>query len=153
MCPFFLLCRKHKHYIDAMKKIVTLLFAMLCCVSVFAKDPESKTFLVIFKSKELKESKTTIREIESQFSSFFTTKHYSGNSELALTIEIPNCDFDKCFLGEFLINLQDGNKIQLQHLAFRLFDLTENKNLYQSYLSMYEEKLTAKKKAAKTSRS
>jgi hypothetical protein len=135
-----------------MKKIVTLLLALICCVSVFAKDPEPKTLLVIFKSKELKDNKTTIREIESQFSSFFTTRYYSGNSELALTIEIPSTGFDERIFGEFLIQLQDGNKIQLQHLAFRLFDLTENKNLYKTYLAMYEENLTAKKKAPKTSR-
>lgn len=135
-----------------MRKLVTLLFLMICCASVFAKDPESKTFLVLFKSKELKEIKTTIRAIESQFSSAFTTKHYSGNSELALIIDIPSCDFDECFLGEFLVDLQDGRKVQLQHIAFRLFDLTENKTLHQQYLAMYEESLSEKKKAAKAAK-
>lgn len=135
-----------------MKKFATLLLAMICCASVFAKDPESKTFLVLFKSKELKEIKTTIRDIESQFSSAFSTRHYSGNSELALIIEIPSCDFDECFLGEFLVNLENGQKVQLQQIAFRLFDLTENKILHQQYLAMYEESLLAKKKAAKAAK-
>jgi hypothetical protein len=136
-----------------MKKFVLFIIVMVCFTSAFAKDPESKTYLVIFKSKELKESKITVREIESQFSSFFITKHYSGNSELALTIEIPSGDFDESFFGNFLINLQDGKNIQLQHLAFRLFDLTENKNLYQAHLAMYEEGLNAKKKTARAARS
>lgn len=136
-----------------MKKFGILFILMISCASVFAKDPESKTFLVLFKSKELKEIKTTIRQIESQFSSAFTTRHYSGNSELALLIEIPSCDFDECFLGEFLVNLEDGSKVQLQKIAFRLFDLTENKILLQQYLTMYEESLVAKKKAAKASKS
>lgn len=135
-----------------MKKLVTLLFLLICSASVFAKDPESKTFLVLFKSKELKEIKTTIRAIESQFSSVFTTRQYSGNSELALLIEIPSCDFDECFLGEFLVDLEDGKKVQLQQIAFRLFDLTENKALHQQYLAMYEESLLEKKKAGKGSR-
>lgn len=135
-----------------MKKLVTLLFLLICSASVFAKDPESKTFLVLFKSKELKEIKTTIRAIESQFSSVFTTRQYSGNSELALLIEIPSCDFDECFLGEFLVDLEDGKKVQLQQIAFRLFDLTENKALHQQYLAMYEESLLEKKKAGKASR-
>lgn len=136
-----------------MKKLATLLILMICCTSVFAKDPETKTFLVIFKSKELKEIKTSLREIESQFSPFFNTKYFSGNSELALIIEIPACDFDECFLGEFLVNLEDGKKVQLQQIAFRLFDLNVNKSLHQQYLSMYEQSLIAKKKAAKAAKS
>lgn len=132
-----------------MKKLAILLFLMICCDSVFAKDPESKTFLVLFKSKELKELKTSIRDIESQFSSFFSTKYYAGNSELALIIDIPSCDFDECFLGEFLVNLEDGRKVQLQTIAFRLFDLTENKSLHQQYLTMYEANNGAKKKTSK----
>ncbi|WP_332912327.1 hypothetical protein [Algoriphagus boritolerans] len=74
---------------------------------------------MLFKSKELKEIKTSIRDIESQFSSFYSTKYYAGNSELALLIAIPSCDFDECFLGEFLVNLEDGRKVQLQTIAFR----------------------------------
>lgn len=136
-----------------MRKLAILLFVMICSASVFGKDPESKTFLVIFKSKELKEIKTNIKDIESQFSSAFTTRHYSGNSELALIIDIPSCDFDECFLGEFLVDLEDGRKVQLQQIAFRLFDLTENKTLHQQYLAMHEESLAEKKKAAKAAKS
>lgn len=135
-----------------MKKLATILILMICCASVFAKDPESKTFLVLFKSKELKEIKTTIRDIESQFSSVFSTRHYAGNSELALIIDIPYCDFDECFLGEFLVDLEDGKKVQLQTIAFRLYDLTVNKSLHQKYLAMYEDSLLEKKKSARASK-
>lgn len=135
-----------------MKKLASLLLTLICCTSVFANDPESKTFLVLFKSKELKEIQTSIKEIESQFSPAFDTKYYSGNSELALIIEIPSCDFDKCFLGEFLVTLENGQKVQLQQIAFRLFDLTENKNIHQQYLVMYEESLLSKKKSAKAAK-
>lgn len=135
-----------------MKKLATLLLFLICCSSAFAKDPDSKTFLVLFKSKELKESKTSIRAIESQFSSVFSTKYYSGNSELALIIEIPSADFDECFLGEFLVDLENGQKVQLQHIAFRLYDLSENQNLHQQYMTMYDESTSAKKKAGKGSK-
>lgn len=134
-----------------MKKLASLLLFLICCTSLSAKD-DSKTFLVIFKSSELKGVKTTIKEIESQFSDIFSTKYYSGNSELALIIEMPSGDFDKCFLGEFLVDLDNGQKIQLQQIAFRLYDLTENKVLHQQYLAMYEESLVTKKKAAKASK-
>lgn len=135
-----------------MKRFALLVLFSVCCNLVSAKDPESKTFLVLFKSKELKEIKTNIKEIESHFSSAFDTKYYTGNSELALLIEIPSCDFDACFLGEFLIELENGQKVQLQQIAFRLYDLTENKALHQQYLAMYEEGLITKKKAAKISK-
>lgn len=122
---------------------------MICCVSGFAKDPESKTFLVLFKTKELKETKTNIQGIEAQFSSFFETRYYSGNSELALLIEIPIQEIDECFLGEFIIELNDGSRVQLQQIAFRLFDLTENKALHRQYLAIYEDGLNSKKKAGR----
>ncbi len=135
-----------------MKKFATLLICMICCASVSANDPESKTFLILFKSKELKEIKTSLREIESQFSVGFATKLYEGNSDPALLIEIPSGDFDECFLGEFLVDLKGGQKVQLQQIAFRLFDLSENQTLHQQYMALYEESLTPRKKAAKSSK-
>ncbi|MBS4070007.1 hypothetical protein ACFPIK_04870 [Algoriphagus aquatilis] len=135
-----------------MKKLAILVVLTLCCFTGFAKDPESKTFLALFKSSELKEHKTNIKSIENQFSPFFSTKTYDGNSELALIIEIPSCEFDACFLGEFLVNLGDGQKVQLQNLAFRLFDLSENQLLHQTYLAMYEESLLQKKKTSKATK-
>lgn len=151
---FFLTCVRRGLYIilSAMKKLAILLLFLIFCTSLSAKDSEPKTFLVLFKSKELKELKTTIKEIESQFSGIFSTKYYTGNSELALVIEIPSSDFDKCFLGEFLVYLENGQKVQLQQIAFRLYDLTENKVLAQQYREMYEESLVAKKKASKASK-
>ncbi len=97
--------------------------------------------------------KISIREIESQFSAAFSTKSYEGNSEPALLIQIPSGNFDECFVGEFLVNLNNGQKVQLQQIAFRLFDLTENKTLHQQYLAMYEESMTPKKKATKSAKS
>jgi hypothetical protein len=135
-----------------MKRLVILLIGMVCSFSVFATNPDSKTFLVLFKSKDLKDTKTSIKEIEDQFSFAFPTKSYEGNSELALVIEIPIGNFDKHFLGEFLISLKNGQKIQLQQLAFRLVDLSESKALYQQYMAIYEETHTPKKKPAKSTR-
>ncbi|MDX5339161.1 MAG: hypothetical protein LPK25_09040 [Cyclobacteriaceae bacterium] len=135
-----------------MKKLLLIFICSICCSSGFAKDPEPKTFLALFKAKELKELKTSLKQIESQFSDVFKTKTYAGNSELALLIEIPACDFDECFLGEFLINLDESRKMQLQNIAFRVFDLTENKDLHQTYLALYEESQSKKKKDSKTAK-
>ena len=128
------------------------MFSILTSVSCFAKELETKTFLVLFKIEELKQAKTSLKQIEEQFSSFFTTKSYSGNSEPALLIIIPNCDFDECFLGDFLVDTGSEQKMQLQKLAFRLFDLTENKDLHQNYITKFEEDQSPKKKPGKTTR-
>lgn len=138
--------------LKAMKKLLLVLALAFSSHSGQAKDPGPKTFLAIFKAKELKELKINLRQIENQFSDFFKTKTYSGNSELALLIEIPICDFDECYLGEFLIDLEENKKVQLQNIAFRVFDLTENKELHQAYLSMYDENLTKKKKDTRAAR-
>ncbi|WP_338218241.1 hypothetical protein [Algoriphagus sp. oki45] len=100
----------------------------------------------------MKQSKTSLKQIEQQFSSFFTTKTYSGNSEPVLLISIPNCDFDECFLGEFLVDTGLEKKVQLEKIAFRLYDLTENKDLHQIYIAKFDEEQSPKKKPAKVTR-
>lgn len=138
--------------LSPMKRFTLILFLLICCSSGFAQSLETKTFLALFKAKELKEMKTSLRQIEAQFSSVFKTKTYSGNSELALFIEVPNCDFDECFLGEFLVDLENGKKQQLQTIAFRLFDLTTNQEIHQESLAMYEDLQAKKKKDAKSTK-
>lgn len=131
-------------YLDLMRKFAVLILLLLCIGSVFAKATESKTFLVLFKAKELKSWKISLKEIESQFSSF-KTRTYTGNSELALLIDIPSCEFDECFLGQFLVEVESGQALKLQDIAFRLFDMTESQKNLQVYLTAYEESLQKKK--------
>ena len=132
-----------------MKKIV-LLFLFVCTCSLgFAKELESKTFLVLFDEAELNLLQTNLGSIAQQLSPFFPTKTYEGNSEPALLLEIPTTAFNECLLGEYWISLSDGRRFQLQQLAFRVFDLSENKALYQRYVSKYESDLEQKKKAQK----
>lgn len=131
-------------YIEFMRKFAVLLFFLLCTCSVFAKETGAKTFLVLFKAKELKSWKISLKDIESQFSSF-KTRTYTGNSELALLIDIPACEFDECFLGQFLVETESGQDLKLQDIAFRLFDLTESQKNLQGYLTAYQESLQKKK--------
>lgn len=131
-------------YIDRMRKFAVLILLLLCTISVFAKETESKTFLVLFKAKELKSLNTSLKAIETQFSTF-KTRTYSGNSELALLIDIASCDFDECFLGQFLVEIEPGRQLKLQDIAFRLFDMTESQKTLQVYLVAYEESLQKKK--------
>jgi hypothetical protein len=121
-----------------MKILLFVISIIFCSTTVFAGDNETRTFLVLFQSKELKTLKVSVKDIESQFSSFFKTRSYQGNSVPSILIEIPDCDFDVCFLGDFLIELELGEKIKLQELAFRLIDITKEKKSYESELMTYE---------------
>ena len=136
-----------------MKKLV-LLFIFVCTCSLgFAKEPESKTFLVLFNEEELEMLQTDMESISAQLNPFFPTKTYGGNSELALLIEIPSTAFNECLLGEYWVNLKDGRRFQLQQLAFRLFDLSENKAVHQRYLHQFDANAEQKKKALKSAKS
>ncbi len=132
-----------------MGRFLAIILFSLINFQVFAENPTAKTFLVLFKSQELKQNHINLKSIEAQFS-FYDTKIYEGNSELALLIEIPACDFDECFLGDFLIQINKEESIQLQQIAFRLFDLTENKALLNSYLSLHEAENHKKEKKEST---
>ncbi|MFC5625083.1 hypothetical protein [Algoriphagus winogradskyi] len=121
-----------------MKSLGILIITLFLSLSVSAEETESKTFLVIFKSKELKSLNTSLKDIQSQFSSKFKTRSYSGNSELALIIDIPKCDFDACFLGQFLVSRDEGEDMKLQEIAFRLIDMTANKKSLDIFLTAFE---------------
>jgi hypothetical protein len=119
----------------------------------FAKELESKTFLVLFNEEELEMLQTDMESIAAQLNPFFPTKTYGGNSELALLIEIPSAAFNECLLGEYWVNLKDGRRFQLQQLAFRLFDLSENKAVHQRYMHQFDANAEQKKKALKSAKS
>lgn len=122
-----------------MKSLGILVITIFLSLSVFARETESKTFLVIFKSKELKSLNTSLKDIQAQFSSAYKTKTYAGNSELAMIINIPECEFDACFLGQYLISLNEGEDVKLQEIAFRLIDMTANRKSLENIITAYEE--------------
>ena len=136
-----------------MKKLVLLFIFVYTCSLGFAKERESKTFLVLFNEAELELLQTDMESIAAQLNPFFPTKTYGGNSELALLIEIPSAAFNECLLGEYWVNLKDGRRFQLQQLAFRVFDLSENKAIYQRYMLQFDANAEQKKKALKTAKS
>jgi hypothetical protein len=128
-----------------MRKLALLSIFLICCCSAFAKEAEPKTFLVIFKPKELKNLKLSLYEIETQFAEYFKTKAYSGNSELALLIDIPACEFDECYLGQLLVESSTGIQHKLQDIAFRLFDMTKSQKTLDLLLTAYEQSIQKRK--------
>lgn len=127
-----------------MRRALFTLFSFLLLLSASANKVETKTFLVLFKNKELKQHKTNLKSIETQFSAF-DTKTYSGNSELALLIELPPGDFDECFVGDLVIEIGEEKRVKLQEIAFRVFDLTESEKNLTHYLQAFAEQSDKKK--------
>ncbi|WP_289030562.1 hypothetical protein [uncultured Algoriphagus sp.] len=131
-----------------MRKFLAVILFTFVGLQVQAIQPESKTFLVIFQSQELKQHKIALNQIEKQFSSF-DTKSYEGNSELALFIEIPSCDFDECFLGDFLVEVSGKKSLKLEDIAFRVYDLTKNESVFENFLSEQTQIKESKAKSRK----
>lgn len=123
-----------------MKYFGLLIISLFLTLSVSASETESKTFLVIFKAKELKQYNTNLEKIKSQLSSAFSSRAYAGNSELALLIKIAASDYDECQLGQLLVSLDNNQQIKLENIAFRLVDLTESKRSRNAFIAAFEEK-------------
>jgi hypothetical protein len=134
-----------------MRSLGIVAIIMFMSLTSFAKNDDTRTFMVIFKQKELKSLNTNIKNIENQFSSTFKTKSYTGNSDLTLVIEVPTQNIDKCILGDFLVEVGNDKEIKLQDIAFRVFDITEGKEELESFISEYEE-LQQQKKNNKTAK-
>ncbi|QDH79555.1 hypothetical protein FKX85_11090 [Echinicola soli] len=126
------------------------LFTLLVSVG-FCKNPEDKTFVVIFSKKELKELKSSAEYIELSFMEDYKTKTYSGNSDAVIYINVPNCDFDKCQIGKRLVQINNTTWKPLQEVAFRIIDLSESKENFQELMISFNDQEVGKedKKAGK----
>jgi len=126
-----------------------LLFAFLFTISMdaFPKENEKKTFLILFNKSELKKINSSTEFIELNFFEKFNTKSYSGNSDAALLITIPDRDIDKCQMGETLVQVNHTTWIPLKEIAFRIIDLNESNENYQALLTGKDGQLLSKSKS------
>jgi PDZ domain-containing secreted protein len=130
----------------------TLSLTLLLCFIFtlgYSKDPEEKTFLVIFNKAELKANKTSAGYIELSLMNLFQTKSYAGNSDAAIIVKIPNASIDKCQLGDFIIRVNQNKVSQLDEIAFKIYDMDESKEAYQELISAFEKKNQKPEKNAK----
>jgi putative ribosome biogenesis GTPase RsgA len=132
-----------------MKKVFPIIILCFLAFSGFSKNPEEKTFLVIFDKSHLKEIKTSTDYIELSLLNLFSTKAYNGNSDAAILVKIPNENFDTNQLGDMLIRLNANKVTPLSEIAVQIIDLGESKSTYSSLLASYEERMLKTKKANK----
>lgn len=129
-----------------MKALITTILLFAIFSSVFANTIEDKTFLIIFDKEELKNHKSSPEYVELAFNKYFVTKTYSGNSEYALLVTIPNSNSDICDIGQILVGVNRNTTLQLQEIAIRIIDLDESKSSYRTILANIESKSIKKKK-------
>ncbi|MCH7409320.1 hypothetical protein MM239_07945 [Belliella sp. DSM 111904] len=132
-----------------MKRFLLIILFYCTIHSVFANNPNERTFLVIFDNTELKKNKTSPEYIELSLMNVFNTKSFSGNSDAAILIKTNQAQIDKCVLGDFIIRFNQNHISTLDEIAFQIIDLDECKEIYHALLADFEEKSLKNKKSNK----
>lgn len=132
-----------------MKRIILSIFLISIVSLGFAKDPEEKTFLILFDKAELKANKTSTTYIELSLSNVFKTKSYAGNSDAAIIVKVPYENIDACQLADFFIRVNANKVSSLGEIAFQIIDMDESKNTYQFLVESLEDKMQKTKKSGK----
>lgn len=128
-----------------MKKLFLVLIAFIITVFSIAKEKPDKTFLIIFNQDELSYHEANADFIEINFSDVFDTKLYSGNSETALIVTVPFTEWTVCEMGSTLIRVSKNRELPLNEIAFRIIDLDESQENFNSLLTGTEEKTASAK--------
>lgn len=130
-----------------MKNLFLTILCFYIFTSVFAKNPNEKTFLILFDKSELKINKTSPEYIELSLMNIFQTKSYSGNSDAAILVKTSHQQIDKCMIGDFIIRINQDKIATLDEVAFQIIDLDESKGIYQKLLANLEDKNQKSKKS------
>ncbi|SNR94793.1 hypothetical protein SAMN06295967_101139 [Belliella buryatensis] len=132
-----------------MKNLFLTILFFYIFTSVFSKNPNEKTFLILFDKSELKLNKTSPEYIELSLMNIFQTKSYSGNSDAAILVKTSHQQIDKCMIGDFIIRINQEKIATLDEVAFQIIDLDESKDIYQKLLANLEDKNQKSKKSNK----
>lgn len=133
-----------------MKRIFLSIFFVSIISLGFAKEPQERTFLILFDKAELKANKTSTTYIELSLSNVFKTKSYAGNSDAAIIVKVPYDNIDACQLADFFIRVNANKVSSLGEIAFQIVDMNESKNTYQYLVASLEDKMQKSKKSGKT---
>lgn len=131
------------------KFLICLVIPLFMCCLGFAKDPEEKTFLILFDKNELKAHKSSQTYIELSLNNIFKTKVFSGNSDAAIVVKVPYEGLDECQLGNLFVRVNANQLMPLQEIALQIIDMDKSKNIYHGLLASYEEKNQKTKKSHK----
>lgn len=132
-----------------MKKYLFAFVLVMLSLSGFSKNPEGKTFLLIFNKSELKQHQTSTDYIELSLMNIFTTKSFSGNSDAAILVHVPYEGIDHCQLGDLFVRINQHRTASLNEIAFQIIDLDASKSTFEAILASYEARNAKTKKSNK----
>ncbi|WP_194975081.1 hypothetical protein [Aquiflexum lacus] len=132
-----------------MKRISFIIFFISIVSLGFAKEPEEKTFLILFDKAELKANKTSTTYIELSLNNVFKTKSYAGNSDAAIIVKVPYDNLDTCQLADFFIRVNSNKVASLGEIALQIIDMNECKNTYDYLVASFDDKTQKNKKSGK----
>lgn len=118
-----------------MKYRILLAFILLLSIDCFSKEKPSKTFMILFNKTELKEVQSSPEYIALSLMDKFQTRTYSGHSEAALLVTFPDNKLTECEIGEILVQVNPATTLSLQEIAYRIIDIEENKDYYNSLVA------------------
>jgi len=130
-----------------MKQVIFILLFLGSVHVSLAKEGPQKTFLILFDQSELAVYQSSAAKMELSFMDSFKTRTYTGNSEHALIVTVPFSDWTVCEMGSSLVRISEGQEVPLESVAFRIIDMNECQENFQSLLSESEEPSSAKKAA------
>jgi hypothetical protein len=122
-----------------MKHLMLFSFLLLLTWDTFSMDQREQVFLVLFNKGELSKIETSTDFIELNFYNKFQTRSYSGNSDAALMITIPNGNMDECQVGQIMVQINNTTWIPLEEIAFRIIDIGESNQNYQALLAVKDD--------------
>lgn len=123
-------------YISIMKYgVLTVFLLFISSLSSFSNKKNEKTFLILFDKTELKEAQSSPEYIGRSFLDRFHTRTYSGNSDAALLVTIPDTQMTECEIGEMKVQVNASTWLLLHEIAYRIIDLQENKEHYSSLIA------------------
>jgi hypothetical protein len=131
-----------------MKKVIYILLSFVCFAQVsLAKEGPQKTFLILFDRQELAQYQSSAAKMELSFMDTFKTRTYTGNSEHALIVTVPFSNWTVCEMGNSLVQISGDKEVPLESIAFRIIDMNECQENFQTLLSDSEEQASGKKVA------
>jgi len=136
-----------------MKRIFFIICLLIITLPSWANPGGDKSFLIIFNKAALKNYKTSAPYIELSLMQLFETKSYTGNSDAAILVKVPNESIDARQLGSFFVKVNSTTILPIEDFAFKIVDMDENRENFKYFMSLLDVKNSKNKKGQKAFKS
>jgi hypothetical protein len=136
-----------------MKKLGIIIGLLIFTLPALANPGNDKSFLILFHKADLKNFRTSAPYIELSLMTLFETKAYTGNSDAAILVKIPDSSIDANQLGAFFVKVNSQTILPIEDFAYKIIDIDQNRETFKYLISMMESKNLKTKKNLKGTKS